>query len=86
MDDLRHSMKLSKGAQFAAKFAEHSSHVVVPMLPLRRDDMMSDFSAEAARGERLYVCGQDESVRHTQWVLRALWQWVEKAAAGSVEV
>jgi hypothetical protein len=75
-----------KDAQLAAEFSEHISHVVVPMLPMRRDDMMSDFSAEAACGERLYVCGQDESVRHTQLVLRTLWQWVEKAAADSVEV
>jgi hypothetical protein len=38
---------------------------------------MSDFLVEGSDGERLYVCGQDESVRHTELVLKTLWQWLE---------
>jgi hypothetical protein len=68
---------------FVADTRFSSSSIVVPLWPLRRDHMMSDFRVEGPDGERLYVCGQDESVDHTRLVLRTLWQLVEIEASRS---
>jgi hypothetical protein len=66
--------------RFAAAFAEHGAGLVVPVLPMRKNDMMNEFSATGPNGERLYVCGQDEGVHHTSLLLSTLWQWVERTA------
>jgi hypothetical protein len=65
---------------FRKTFAELNPNLVVPVLTLRRDCMMSDFSVLGPSGEQLYICGQDESTHQVRLVLGTLWQWVEAAA------
>jgi hypothetical protein len=77
---------LVKDQAFLGKFAELSPNLVVPVLSLRREFMMTDFSVRGPSGEQFYICGQDESIRHAQRLLRTLWQWVDDAATQSPNV
>jgi hypothetical protein len=66
--------------RFTTAFADQGADLVVPVLPMRKNDMMNEFAATGPNGQRLYVCGQDESVHHTWLMLSALWQLVERTS------
>lgn len=63
--------------EVAAKFADASPVLVVPIFIIRRGRLLNSLTVEDSMGERLFMCGRDEGVDRVRLVLSSLWSFVE---------